>query len=70
LPERQKIVLSKPAEENKEDKLEDFRKHIVGLDKKMLFLDNSSKRYVNTKDIVMTKYISDTQEDDLECSLR
>jgi hypothetical protein len=39
---------------NLNSKLEDFRKHIVGLDKKVLFLDNPSKRYVNTKYMGLT----------------
>jgi hypothetical protein len=54
LQERQKIVLSQPAEENKGSKLEDFRKQIVGLGKNEPLLDDSSKRYVNIKDVGLT----------------
>jgi hypothetical protein len=48
------MVISKPAETNKESKLENFRKQIVGLGKKMPFLDGSLKRYVNTEDVMLT----------------
>jgi hypothetical protein len=54
LREGQKIVISKSAEENKESKLEDFRKQIVGLDKKVPLLDGSLKIYVNTEDVMLT----------------
>jgi hypothetical protein len=48
------MVISKSTQTDKEGKLEDFKKQVVGFDKKMPLLDGSLKRYVNTEDVMLT----------------
>jgi hypothetical protein len=48
------MVISKSTEADKEAKLKYFRKQVVGKDKKVPLLDGSSRRYVNTEDVMLT----------------
>jgi uncharacterized protein YeeX (DUF496 family) len=56
LTEEDKRWLSQSQLNQIKNKIEDFRKQIVGLDKKVPLLDGSLKRYINTEEVMLTLF--------------